>query len=277
MTESTVFETRLAAALGRYADLAPVHVDEVEILAAVAAGPTPGWRWHLPVLGNGLMPRLLLVGLLLAALVAAALIGTGALRSEPEPTGTAIGFAVPFEYSLPLDTPLRRMHRSSHAIVGWSVGTEAPSDIPTGPDGRGIPASGETHGVFIGLGEGVWGHGPSSRYELDHLPVEFIANLRDISRVPMTETIGASLDGRPAAMVTLTNSSGVDGTDIHLPASEPGSTIGYLKLSTPGRLIVAEIDGTTVYVLIWARSVDALEAWMPDAERFVESITFLPQ
>ncbi len=44
----------------------------------------------------------------------------------------------------------------------------------------------------------------------------------------------------------------------------------------PSRLIVSEVDGSTIFIVIWARTAQELEAWLPIADEFVESIHFVP-
>ena len=47
-----------------------------------------------------------------------------------------------------------------------------------------------------------------------------------------------------------------------------------MYVNVPSRLIVADIDGVTIFIMIWARTPDDLAAWVPTAESFVGSIHF---
>jgi hypothetical protein len=96
MADNAMFETRLAAALARYADLAPTLDDEAVAQEAIAAGRPGRFAAWLSGLRAGplapLAPRglqlvylLVLVGLLLAALVVALVAGNLRQRSSPLP------------------------------------------------------------------------------------------------------------------------------------------------------------------------------------------------
>ena len=95
MRDDVIFETRLADALGRYADLAPAMDDEAVAREAIVAGGSPrrgGWLSYLRHGGPGggstarrpvlrVAYLLIVLALLLAAILVA--IAGGALRNDP--------------------------------------------------------------------------------------------------------------------------------------------------------------------------------------------------
>ena len=55
----------------------------------------------------------------------------------------------------------------------------------------------------------------------------------------------------------------------------PGLTT-HVTLDVGSRIIVADVDGITIVVVIWATDEDDMAAWLPTATAFVDSITFAP-
>jgi Tol biopolymer transport system component len=94
MADETMFETRLAAALGRYADLAPPMDDEAVARAAIEAGGPRRTGW-LATIGHAILNPispapsaraaylLLILALLMAAILVA--VASGFFRTEPLP------------------------------------------------------------------------------------------------------------------------------------------------------------------------------------------------
>src|SRR5213593_1750184 len=94
MADDTAFETRLASALGRYADLAPTMDDEAVARAAIEAGGGARAGWLTTIRQAILSPvsptpsarvayLLVILALLLAAILLA--VASGYFRSEPLP------------------------------------------------------------------------------------------------------------------------------------------------------------------------------------------------
>ena len=50
----------------------------------------------------------------------------------------------------------------------------------------------------------------------------------------------------------------------------------YVGVTWPGRLTVTEVEGTTIFIFVWARTQQELDAWLPVADGFVGSIHFVP-
>ena len=116
----------------------------------------------------------------------------------------------------------------------------------------------------------AWSHGDNERFRLDPRPAQFLPHLHETGNVAMGPIVETMIDGRPAFAADL---PGTGGNDIHVsPAGGLGGE--YMSLGFPSRLIVSDIDGHTIFILIWARWGQNLTEWMPVAERFVASIHF---
>jgi hypothetical protein len=241
-------------------------------------------RWYPQ--GRALVPRPLafafIAALLALAVVALALLGSGAIRQDPGPKATTEWFERPFEYAIPAGSGLRlAADGPRRAVIAWIVGPHLPppsNDPVQGgvvPDfGGQRPDSGDVRGVIVASGERAWSHA-GDRYFLDPAPAAFIADLRDRSGVAMGPIVETSLDGRPALTTVLT---GTGENDIHVDGPTTGLVSGpFVLVNNPARLTVTEVDGETIFLLIWARTTTDLDAWMPVADSFVDSIHFLPQ
>ena len=91
----------------------------------------------------------------------------------------------------------------------------------------------------------------------------------------MGEITEVTLDGRPALASMLPGLGAV--YDIHVRGSmEHGLTQyeDYVVVDAPARLTVADVDGTTIFILVWARTPDELTRWLPVADEFVASFRF---
>jgi hypothetical protein len=248
------------------------------ILAATASAPqVRRWRLEMSALVSTRMQRLLVVGLIVIALAALALIGSGAFRQDRIPKATTEWFLRPFEYAIPAASALRPAADGPHYdAIAWVEGGNFPRGINEDPPyGGQLPGSGGVRGIIVATGEHAWSHGTEGRFFLRPAPAEFIADLRDTAGVDMGPVAEATLDGRPALTTMIT---GPGGNDIHVDGPITGLTFGHLfvLLTPPTRLIVTEVDGETIFVLIWARTLDDLNAWMPVADEFIASIHFLP-
>lgn len=248
------------------------------ILTATAAMPqVRTGALHLPQLIPSRLARVLTLALLAAALGALALIGSGAFRRDLAPKETAIWFVRPFEYSIPATSALRPAPDGPHSYINaWVQGPDvAPVPSSTPLYGGQDPESGILRGIIVASGELAWSHSEAGRFYLRTAPAEFIADLRDVAGVSMGPVEQTTLDGRPALTTVL---PGLGGTDIHVLTPITGLVGGgYVYVNMPGRLVVSEIDDTTVFILTWARTSDDLARWLPVADEFVASIHFLPE
>ena len=185
--------------------------------------------------------------------------GSGAFRQDPGPKATTEWFERPFEYAIPAGSGLRPAADGPHrAVIAWVEGP----DVSPGPSadplegqtltdyGEQRPDSGKMRGIIIGSGERAWSHA-ASRFFLNPAPAAFIADLRDRSGVAMGPIVETSLDGRPALTTVL---AGTANNDIHVDSPITGFASGpFVLVNDPARLIVTEVDGETIFILIWAQ------------------------
>lgn len=250
------------------------------ILTATSSQRQRGrWRVLLPVLVPPRLTRVLVLALIAAAFVALGVVGSGALRGDLPPvltpTATAAGFERPFEYAIPPDSTIRSsVGARRREVFAWVDGPILPFGAESIEPYGGQNPAGNARGIIIASAEQAWSHGNSGRFMLRTAPSEFITDLRDTASVPMGSIDETTLDGRPALTTML---PGTGGTDIHVRGPITGLSLdNYVLVNLPSRLIVADIDGTTVFLLIWARTDADLLAWMPVADEFVDSIHFVP-
>ena len=222
-----------------------------------------------PARSHPRVARVLLLAIIVAATIALAVAGSGLLRNEPAIKALESTFVRPFEYTIPVDGGLRVSSKPNRSIVAWTGG---PADWPHASDELSEeavqPQPGEARGVVVGLGEPAMSHA-GSRIILATGPVAFLTELRDLTGVQMGAIVETTFDGRPAAAAQL---PGFGGTDIH----PGGLSRPYVGVTWPGRLTVTEVEGTTIFIFVWARTQQELDAWLPVADGFVGSIHFVP-
>lgn len=122
MRDPVTFESRLADAIGRYADLAPVDVEPASMTLAVAteSGPRLTVRWGAPF-GRSWVAILVLIGLLAAAVVGAALVGAELLRSAPIPAMHGVFIPTGSMMEARIDATATRLPDGRVLIAGgWS-------------------------------------------------------------------------------------------------------------------------------------------------------------
>jgi len=240
------------------------------------------WRAGLPVLIHPSLARACLLAAVVAAIVGLGLIGSGAFQTDRTPMATAADFLRPFTYAPPADDAFKSVGEQSREMIAWVLFPDQPGRLD--PDVAATerqPGASGAKGIIVASAEQAWAHGNGGRFNVQTAPAGFIADLRDIGGVPMRAVADTTLAGYPALTVMLlaTGVVGADITDVHVTAntSLSGLTTDNVVLNLPARLIVADIDGDTVFVLIWARTTADLDAWMPIANEFVESIRFVPE
>lgn len=268
----TTLDAAIRAMLDQRAGRADGAGLRAEILYATAAQPQVRGRHIGPpsVFSPGLA-RVLILALLAAAVGVAGLLAVGSLRDEYEPAGAAPKFIRPFAFAIPDDKTIR-MTAVRREVVAWIWGP----DIPNAPD-QVDPAGGSgAAGIVVGSAETAWSHGAvtsssSGRFMLRTAPAEFLADLRDTAGVHMGEIVETTLEGRPALTAML---PGTGGNDIHVSGPLEGLSRDFVMVNVPARLTVADVDGATVFVLIWARTPGSLDAWLPVADELVSSIHF---
>ena len=246
------------------------------ILAATAGErQRHGWQSALRSIFPSGPARVLVLALITIAAVAGAVVGAAALRDDLEPRATAATFVRPFDFVMPAAGELRS-RVDGNQMVAWTSGPDlSPPPSPDGVSGGRQPSPAERRGIIVGSAEAAWSHGGGGRFMLKTEPNAFLTDLRDIAGVQMSDITGATLGGRPALTAFL---SGAGGTDIHVSGSLQGLSVGnYAMVNIPSRLTVADIDGVTVFVLVWARTAEDLDAWLPDADGFIGTFRFLEE
>ena len=244
-----------------------------QILSATVAAPqTRGWRRRLPFDVPQTLPRVLVLALLAAALVGIGLLGVGVLHPQPAPTGFATEFIRPFEYRTPADGTFKLVGTTRPEIVSWAVFPDhGPSPDPSAVVTDRQPEPSNVRGIVVASASAAWAHGPDGRFMVQRDPAGFIADLRDLGGLRMGPVSPTTLDGHAALTVTLL---GTGGTDVHVTGAMTGLSQDYVLMNLPARLIVADVDRATIFVLAWARTTEDLEAWLPVADEFVSSIHF---
>ncbi len=267
---TTPMDAAIRPMFDRRTDRADATGLRARILSATAAEPQArGWRVRLPFDVPQMLPRALVLPLLAVALLGMALLGVGVIRLQPAPTGLATEFIRPFEYAAPDDDTFR-LTVARRELMAWSSGphVETPHEpnaaLPLAPNPW------DARGIYVASAAEPWSHRSEGRFMVRTAPAEFLADLRDQVGIDMGQIAETTLDGRPALSAVL---PGTGGSDVHL-YGHMGVGSEFVLVSVPARLTVADIDGTTVFVLIWARTSDDLEVWLPIADRLVSSIHF---
>jgi hypothetical protein len=218
--------------------------------------------------------RVLILAMIATALVVLGIVGSALRREDPTPKLLETTFDPQFEYAMPAGPDMQVSGNRLPEMVAWFRGPDTWPNSSIETTG-GQPAPWQVRGVAVGSGDGAWSHGDDGRFMLRTAPADFLADLRDTAGVRITAIDETTLDGRPALAATL---PGYGGTDIHVNGRMTGRGGGpYLRVQLPSRLTVADVDGSTVFVLVWARTPTELETWRPVADSFVSSIHFLPE
>ena len=206
--------------------------------------------------------------------------------SDSSDTATATAqFVVPFDVTIPAGSALRPASgEAAPEIVAWIEGPDRPlGRRPDGSEtdyryGGQIEDSGNSRGVVVASADTAWAHGCGGvvRFGVRAEPTGFLADLRGSG---MGTEIGTSstLDGRPAQTGKIRTLSHCGGDHVHVNGPMAGLGGGdYVFVIEPARITVAEIDGHTVFVVVWARTQDDLDAFLPTALEFIDSIRFRP-
>jgi hypothetical protein len=236
------------------------------------------WGARLRAIARPGRARVLILVLIAVMLAAAALVATGALRVDRALTSTTTEFVPRFEYVLPIETGLRPASGGpQRQIIAWIDGPDLhPFGDGDQPYGGQRPETGNRRGIVVAATRTPWSHSDAGRFFLRTAPAQLLADLQTTAGVPMGAITQTTLDGRPALTAELLP---VAINDIHVSGSLAGISelTDFVTLYTPAHLTVAEIDGTTVFVLVWARTTEDLEAWLPIGNRFVASVHFVQE
>jgi hypothetical protein len=217
------------------------------------------------------------VALLLLAALLFMLAAGGRLPVRPSPTPTPApltvlvgGLPAAFTFSEPDAATLVRVLNTPE-IQGFA---DAPAPASAVEYGEMQRAS--SHGVALGALGTPWVHHCES-YPSDHMrvaPADFLDDLATASRATLDPIIPTTFDGHPALTTTIWAGANGCSPDVHVTH---GPTRGskYLLLSIPSRLTVFSVGGTTFVLDVWAQTDADLEAWLPAATAFTDSIRFV--
>ena len=187
-------------------------------------------------------------------------------------TGRTAQFVVPFDYEVPAGSGLARSKDDPHAqFAAWVDGEEspAPSQLYAGQS----VDSGVERGIVVAAGPEPWAHGSVGRFYLGTDPADVLADLRDTAGIDLDPVTPMQLDGRPAQAAFIRDHAA---SDIHVKGPITGLTSGpFVILNQPCRLIVSQVNGQVVFVVVWAQTAEGLEAFLPTAMGFVDSIHFV--
>jgi hypothetical protein len=221
---------------------------------------------------------LLFGGVLLTGVLRGQVAGPGPSAS---PTRSAPSFRIPFEYVMPPIGSLRLDHAPDERyLFGFVDDADKASPAPD----SGLAQI--RRGVSVAAVVDAWTHGcpdaagtvRAERTPVREAPAELLEDLRTIAGISFGAATTTSLDGRPALMMAPDPAtSRCDSGDLHVGGHIQGLSVDYVELMRPSRLILADVDGVTILVDVWARTADDLAAWLPIASTFVESIHFLDQ
>ena len=200
-----------------------------------------------------------------------------AASEAPRGSSLLSRFFVPsFTYTIPDGSGLIGIGGVPGAVA-WVVG---PNHQPTDPSvlkgfGGQDPETGNLHGIMVANVSGAWGHGPDGRVRLRSDPAGFLADMDALlTGFDLEPVAAATLDGRPALSARTVPGTGA-GYDLHVDGPITGLAGSGIFMVAPYRITVADIDGVTVFVQVWADSEDGLATWLPVAQRFVNSMHFV--
>ncbi|MEO6349839.1 MAG: hypothetical protein ABIP53_04230 [Candidatus Limnocylindrales bacterium] len=216
--------------------------------------------------------------------------------------GEVLWFPRPFEYVIPAGANLET-GRTDEPGGFWFIdlGGRAPVTSP-GVIGRGVTIVAIEKPVIHGCGSII-------HRRIRSAPADFLEDLRVQDAIPLSLPLPTILDGRPALLSTVPDQTpkavGDGPLQTLMPSPPAGSSptepgfancppltadapnrdfhfregagmTGWIPLFVPSRLIVADVDGVTVMVQIWADNQVEFDAWLPIATKFVSSIHFRP-
>ena len=182
-------------------------------------------------------------------------------------------FIVPFSYRIPAGSGLVLAADGPHQRrIAWVIGDEKPQ--PSQAYGGQSPNSGVDGGIIVAAAERPWAHSDGGRYFLRTSPAGLLDDLAGTSGADLGPITPVRLGGQPALSTSVAS---YPQNDIHLsggPGGMVGSTPDAFGLGDPCQLIVANVGGHVVFVTTWARTQPELDALLPVAAEFVDSIHF---
>jgi hypothetical protein len=241
----------------------PALWSDVMAAAGSTAQRAGGWaRWS----ARRHVFAIVVTALLVVVMASAIGIGVGLIRPVPPApsptvdrslTSDALNFDRPFSYAIPTDSGLV-LDRASPAVYLFE-----------GVD-RGVRV------IAIRPGTGTFscgtGRGGASTVITGTAP-EILNNLRVIGGVGIAAESRGTLDAREALIADIDpRRHSCEHPELLVPGTQ--AFIGHVSLDMPARLVLADVEGLIVAVQIWTTRPDDLEAWIPTATEFVETIHF---
>jgi len=185
-------------------------------------------------------------------------------------------------YRLPSGSRLRQIGLIDSTAIAFAVRPDEPGEpsadpivAPAGIYSGSSALSGNTHGVLVASADGAWGYALGERTPLRRTPGGFLADLEGLDGIDLGPTSMSRLDGRVA--LTARTAYGLarpNRTQLYLDGDMTGFPGPGVDLTAAFQLIVADVNGTTVFVAVWAQDDTDLDAWLPVAHQFVDSLDF---
>ncbi|MGZ8721969.1 MAG: hypothetical protein ACXWXH_10955 [Aeromicrobium sp.] len=136
-------------------------------------------------------------------------------------------------------------------------------------------------GVVVASMDHAWVHDceTGDRAPIRTAPADLLEDLSAIGRFAYGEPRQISIDGRAAieARRTLSERSAECQADLHIDPLTQGLGNSYITLWPTANSILVDVAGRTFLIEIWANTDQDLEAWLPTAMDFVNSIQFTAQ
>lgn len=103
-------------------------------------------------------------------------------------------------------------------------------------------------------------------------PQELVDYLSAVRGLDVTTPVETVVDARPGLSVDVVTNPDVDCPSIYIWPDGSAFT-DVLPSGSTRRMTAIEVDGAIVLIIVWA--LPDLDPWLPDADRFIETIDFL--
>ena len=200
----------------------------------------------------------------------------------PAPPVTTTKFVRPFEYSIPNGISPSATYEDNEVFT-LVVARRVPAGGVTAPlrqsagecqGERDLRGARDSHRRCDRCGrQHLLAREPASPYGgVGHGPAEFLNSLDEIGGLRLEGQGATTFGGRPAIAASSVWSRCAQ-TEIIIGTRPIWEA--YARLEIPSRIIVAEVGDSTVMAQIWAGNPIDLEEWLPKAQEFIDSMTFL--
>ncbi len=181
---------------------------------------------------------------------------------------TASLFLTPFTFNEPDPSNLVRITDTGdiQEFVGNGISGDNSSARPTDA----------SRGVVIGALGLPWLHAceGSPLDDVRETPAEFLDDLHNLGGLTTDSVTATTLDGHDALTTAFRAGASRCTPDFHVTYDDTHASKA-ISVSVASQLTVLTVGGTTIVVDAWAQSDDSLQAWLPTALDFVDSIHFL--